>query len=87
MLLGVDSIYHYWKPTWASNQPPHFVKELFLTERDSSMLMVRLGGRGSTIPLGRGGFDIGRGGGLEGRGREETVGRVCACVSVFGCKN
>lgn len=40
MLLGVDSIYNYWKPTWASNRPPQFVKELFLTEGDSSMLMV-----------------------------------------------
>eukprot|EP00962_Isochrysis_galbana_P049323 scaffold20842_cov34-Isochrysis_galbana.AAC.1 len=44
VLLGVDSIYNYWKPTWASNRPPHFVKELFLTEGDSSMLMVRKGG-------------------------------------------
>ncbi|EOD37986.1 hypothetical protein EMIHUDRAFT_433506, partial [Emiliania huxleyi CCMP1516] len=40
LLLGVDSIYNYWKPTWVSNKPPQFVKELFLTEGDSAMLVV-----------------------------------------------
>lgn len=40
MLLGVDSIYSYWKPTWMSSHPPQFIKELFLIDGDSSMLLV-----------------------------------------------
>ena len=40
MLLGVESIYNYWKPTWAIDQPPSFIKQLFLIDGDSSMLLM-----------------------------------------------
>ena len=76
-LLGVDSIYNYWKPTWASNRPPQFVKELFLTEADSSMLMVSrytIIGGAAERPVGRGACHVVR--------PREHIGREAALAEV-----
>eukprot|EP00316_Scyphosphaera_apsteinii_P000458 CAMPEP_0119329846 /NCGR_PEP_ID=MMETSP1333-20130426/76849_1 /TAXON_ID=418940 /ORGANISM="Scyphosphaera apsteinii, Strain RCC1455" /LENGTH=971 /DNA_ID=CAMNT_0007339073 /DNA_START=48 /DNA_END=2963 /DNA_ORIENTATION=+ len=40
LLLGVSSIYDYWKPTWAFSEPPGFIKDLFIINQGSAMIIT-----------------------------------------------